>query len=606
MNQRPTDENTWDWARQVPPVSVVILAHNEEHNIAECLSSCAWCDDVHVLDSGSTDRTREIARSMGAKVHHNPFTSFGQQRNWAIDNIPTKHRWHFHLDADERFTIETVQELFQQLGPDGSRTRNTAYQCPSKMIFMGKWIRHSSGYPAYQVRFFDSKKCRFVDFGHGQRESTSGPIGVLRQPYLHYNFSKGLEDWFRKHNKYSTREAAEAIAIKKQGFAFKDLFVGNATARRRAIKNLSYHMAFRATLRFLYMYFLRGGWLDALPGFHYCAMIAMYEYWTELKIKESVKNWPAKTTARAEKLLVEPQQPPTPRQSPRVDVFIPTLNESGHIAETVANAKKLGDVYVLDSHSKDDTQELARAAGATVVEHTFVNYAAQKNWGLDNLPFTADWVFILDADERITPRLREEIAARLSQPSPHEGYFINRRMLIMGQEVRHGGLYPSWNLRLFKRGRARYEERTVHEHMVCHGPTDYMREPMLHIRRETIDQYINKHIHYAKLESAEWVKRKFGRSGVAAAGELFKHTLRVRQWLRREIWPQLPMRPLWRFLFMYVARLGILDGRAGWHLARLMFCYEYMISLLYKEQIEREEQMRRRQRAIRRAASRSR
>src|SRR5438045_4083417 len=87
------------------PVSVVTLTLDEERNIADCLRSCAWCDDVHVLDSGSSDRTCAIADAMGATVHRNPFRSFGHQRNWAIDNIATKHNWQFHLDADERFTL---------------------------------------------------------------------------------------------------------------------------------------------------------------------------------------------------------------------------------------------------------------------------------------------------------------------------------------------------------------------------------------------------------------------------------------------------------------------------------------------------------------------
>src|SRR4051812_21982267 len=97
-----------------------------------------------------------------------------------------------------------------------------------------------------------------------------------------------------------------------------------------------------------------------------------------------------------------------------VDIMIPTLNEADHIAETVANARKLGNVYVLDSLSTDGTQQLARDGGATVVEHPFVNYSAQKNWGLDNLPFTAEWIFILDADERITPALRKEIVETIA------------------------------------------------------------------------------------------------------------------------------------------------------------------------------------------------
>src|SRR5690349_22231261 len=93
-----------------PPVSVVVLTVNEEVNIADCLRSCAWSDDVHVVDSGSTDRTCGIAREMGATVHVHPFESFGLQRNWAIDHIRHKHDWVFHLDADERFTPELVAE----------------------------------------------------------------------------------------------------------------------------------------------------------------------------------------------------------------------------------------------------------------------------------------------------------------------------------------------------------------------------------------------------------------------------------------------------------------------------------------------------------------
>src|SRR5258706_4922448 len=190
---------------------------------------------------------------------------------------------------------------------------------------------------------------------------------------------------------------------------------------------------------------------------------------------------------------------------PRIDVMIPTLNEADHIAETVANARALGAVYVLDSFSTDGTQQLARDAGAVVVERAFTNYADQKNWGLDNLPFTGDWIFILDADERITPDLGAKIRDKLARSPRVNGYFINRVVIFMGKPIRHGGLYPSWNLRLFRRGSARYEERTVHEHMACSGPTDYMHAEMLHIRRESLSRYLEKHIRYADLESEEWV-----------------------------------------------------------------------------------------------------
>lgn len=270
---------------------------------------------------------------------------------------------------------------------------------------------------------------------------------------------------------------------------------------------------------------------------------------------------------------------------PRIDVMIPTFNEASHISETVQNALKVGPVYVLDSLSTDGTQELARAAGATVVEHPFENYSRQKNWGLDNLPFTGDWVFILDADERVTPQLREELFDTASMSDPASGYFVNRVVIFMGRPIWHGGLYPSWNLRFFRRGSCRYEDRSVHEHMICQGRTGYLKRLMLHIRRETISEYLNKHIKYADMESDEWVKSAMGVKSEAHARQLFKDQLRLRQWIRREVWPRTPFKPLIRFFYMYFVRFGFMDGKAGWHLASLMASYEYMISLLYIEKL---------------------
>lgn len=270
---------------------------------------------------------------------------------------------------------------------------------------------------------------------------------------------------------------------------------------------------------------------------------------------------------------------------PRVEVLIPTLNEADHIEQAVKSGLQVGPVFVLDSCSTDGTQEIARKAGATVVEHAWEGYARQKNWGLENLPFQGEWVFILDADERIMPELRDEVNRVVASNPKQDGFFVNRVVIFMGRAIRHGGLYPSWNLRFFRRGKCRYEDRAVHEHMVCDGETSYLRNEMLHIRRETISEYIEKHIRYADLESDEWVKQRLGKGGGANTGSLFRDMLRYRQWLRRRIWPKLPFRPLMRFVYMYFVRLGVLDGKPGFHLALLMASYEYMISLLYRDKL---------------------
>jgi glycosyltransferase involved in cell wall biosynthesis len=287
-------------------VSVVILTLNEEHNIASAIRSCAWCDDVHVLDSGSKDRTCEIAESMGAKIWVNKFQSFGQQRNWAIDNIPAKYPWHFHLDADERFTKELVTEMLHELGPDGQRSSHAAYLVPNRMIFMARWLRFSGGFPAYQVRLFKYGRCRFMDFGHGQREHAFGTIGRLQEAYIHYNFSKGLVEWLEKHNQYSNRESSEGVQVRcEKPPLWRELQSTNPMVRRRAAKNLSYFLRGRGPMRFLDCYLRRGGWRDGRAGFHYSMMIGMYEYWIEMKIAEREHEWHQATKRLAERLLEE-------------------------------------------------------------------------------------------------------------------------------------------------------------------------------------------------------------------------------------------------------------------------------------------------------------
>jgi glycosyltransferase involved in cell wall biosynthesis len=596
-----------------PRVSVVILTHNEEANIASCLRSCAWSDDVHVVDSGSTDRTVEIARSMGAKVHEHAFESFAAQRNWAIDHAGCTHRWQFHLDADERFTQGLVEEMARVLHEraQGKGRAIGAYRVASKMIFMDRWLRRSGGYPAYQVRMIRVGKCRFINFGHGQRELCEGQIGTLSEPYVHYSFSKGLAAWFEKHNQYSTREAEEAVASLRRGRpGVGQLFARDATSRRRAIKTFSYGLKFRALWRFLYSYGWRGGWLDGLAGLRFCLMVAMYEFWTELKIVEQRSRWQEATDTLTQRLMAGGEQEPGWKEAAenlKIDVVVPTLNEAGHIQQTVHNAQEVGPVFVLDSLSNDGTQRIARQAGATVVEHGFEGYAKQKNWGLTNLPMKGEWVFILDADERITPALRSELSCVVLGGTLTRGFYVNRQMIFMGQAIRFGGLYPSWNLRFFRRGACWYEDRRVHEHMICDGPTEYLRHPMLHVRRETVWQYIQKHVKYADLESDEWVRLRMNKrrstlpvpdaerltasdpqqQGAAPARALFRGNLRLRQWLRREVWPGLPMKPVLRFGWMYFARLGIFDGRAGWNLALLMASYEFMITLLVEEKLQR-------------------
>ncbi|MEM7625322.1 MAG: glycosyltransferase family 2 protein [Planctomycetota bacterium] len=278
-----------------PPVSVVILTMNEAVNLGPCLDSCAWCDDVHVLDSGSTDGTQEIAARRGVPVHTNKFESFGKQRNWAIDHVPTKHDWTFHLDADERFTPEMVAEMVGLFGDRDSGSEKDpgvdAFRVPHKMMLMGTWLRRSEGYPVYQVRLFHRGRMRFIDHGHGQREPEDAELDTLKEPYLHEAYRRGVFDWVERHNVHSQREA-EAIVFGDGAEArWGDLFSGDRVVRRRAAKALSFRLPGRPWLRWFAVLFLQRGFLDGPAAWRYADLMRLYDQMTVTKVKMLRAGW---------------------------------------------------------------------------------------------------------------------------------------------------------------------------------------------------------------------------------------------------------------------------------------------------------------------------
>lgn len=265
-----------------PAVSVVVLTLNEEINIRECLESCCWSDDVHVLDSGSEDRTRAIAEELGAGIHVHPFESFGKQRNWAIDNIPLEHEWVFHLDADERFTPEIVAEMDELLRAD---PEVDGFHVPHKLMFMGRWLKLAGGYPTYQMRLFSKHRMRFIDHGHGQREQPNHKLGTMVQPYLHYVFSKGLYDWIDKHNRYSSLEALQVERDRRRMPGVRAFFDRNPVERRRAWKQLGYRLPFRPRIRWLVTMFVLGAVIEGKAGRTYAQLLRLYEEMIDLKLR---------------------------------------------------------------------------------------------------------------------------------------------------------------------------------------------------------------------------------------------------------------------------------------------------------------------------------
>lgn len=282
-----------------------------------------------------------------------------------------------------------------------------------------------------------------------------------------------------------------------------------------------------------------------------------------------------------------PPEPPSLATGATVEVMIPALDEAAQIGEAVANARRVGPVWVVDAGSTDETRERARDAGATVVQSPTRDFSGLKNWALDHLPSRAEWVLHMDADERLPPALASEILDAVGRPSRVQAYHLHRRIVFMGRAIRHGGLDPGMALRLFRRGRARYDGRAVHERLVCPGPVATLAAPMLHLRRGRISDYIERMIRYADLESDEWVARALA-CGAPAPGAPRDGRGGGQGLLRRTtLAGPVPGRALWRWFSMYVLRLGFLDGAPGWHLARLAAYYEYIFLLLYRDKLNR-------------------
>jgi glycosyltransferase involved in cell wall biosynthesis len=267
-------------------------------------------------------------------------------------------------------------------------------------------------------------------------------------------------------------------------------------------------------------------------------------------------------------------------------VFFTTKNEEKNLPYALASVVEWAEqVFVLDSGSTDRTREIVESFGVTFVHHDWLGYAGQKNWGLDNLPITTPWVFILDADEVITPGLRDELIRVATEDKCGENaFYINRYFIFLNKRIKHCGYYPSWNIRFFRRGKARYEAREVHEHMMVDGKAGYINEEMEHNDRRGLEFYIAKHNHYSTLEAREMAKlvRNPAKAGGAKAN-FWGGPAERRAWIKQKIWPRLPAKWFFRWLYMYIFRLGFLDGIIGFHFCLFIASYEHQMSLKLRE-----------------------
>ncbi|MGF1498812.1 MAG: glycosyltransferase family 2 protein [Elainellaceae cyanobacterium] len=261
-----------------------------------------------------------------------------------------------------------------------------------------------------------------------------------------------------------------------------------------------------------------------------------------------------------------------------LSIYILTYNEEVDIAACIESALVSDDVIVVDSYSSDRTVEIARRYPVRVVQHAFESHGKQRTWMLEQVPAHHDWVYLLEADERMTPELFQE-CLEASQRGDCVGYYVAERVIFMNTWIRRSTQYPRYQLRLLQRGRVWFTDYGHTEREVCDGKTGFLTQTYPHYTcSKGFSRWIEKHNRYSSDEAMETL-RQLQQGGVNWRDLLFGDTEVKRRRALKDLSLRLPFRPLVRFLYMYLILGGIFDGRAGFTWCLLQGFYEYLILL---------------------------
>ena len=257
-----------------------------------------------------------------------------------------------------------------------------------------------------------------------------------------------------------------------------------------------------------------------------------------------------------------------------VSVIVPVRNEAHNLSRCLESLRGVGEVYVVDSASSDGTAEIARSFGARVVQfHYAGGWPKKRQWAMDTLPLAYDWVFLMDADEALTPELAAEMRQAI-QDTRFDGYFIGLQVVFLGRVLRHGGA-GFYKLSLFRRGKGRFECRLkdqdasmadmeVHEHVIVEGKSLRLKNALRHHNVESISRYIQKHDEYSNWDARVWLEGEANSAELPPS--LSGNQAQRRRWLRKRLFA-LPGSSLLLFIYRYFFRLGFLDGVPG-----LIYC----------------------------------
>lgn len=277
-----------------PQLSIIILTFNEEKNIKECLESIKSLEaDIYIVDSGSTDRTIEIAKQYTSQIYTHPFDNYAAQRNWSFENLPISTEWILNMDADHRLTPELVMELEDKLSnPMDDDIKGLV--ASRKTIFMGKWIRYGGHYPTYHAIIFRKGYGSCEDRLYDQHFKVDGQVEKLKGDIVD-SITESLTTFITRHNKWSDLEALEQYngSLKNNNGLIEGSLTGNPIQKRRYLKNLydAFPLFVRPVIYFIVRYFFRLGFLDGTRGliFHFLQCF-WFRFLIDAKIYEKRKH----------------------------------------------------------------------------------------------------------------------------------------------------------------------------------------------------------------------------------------------------------------------------------------------------------------------------
>lgn len=272
-----------------PTIAGVILTLNEELDVERAISSLKWCNEIVVVDSGSTDTTRKIAEANGATffqhIQEPPFL-ITRQRNWALRNTNIKSEWVLFLDADEEVGPKLTQQILTALSSDANNY--DAYELTPRFWFFGKWLKLTQGYPNWHPRLLRRGSVWFKG-GVWESFTSSSIVGRIYEPYEHFAFSKGIDDWLQRHMRYSTWDSERIFDYLRSSDSGC-----LETARHKKARILAAQLwPVRPMLRFIQKYFLQLGFLEGWQGLLFALMMAFFDLITVIKIIQLFKSSPS-------------------------------------------------------------------------------------------------------------------------------------------------------------------------------------------------------------------------------------------------------------------------------------------------------------------------